>query len=62
MQNKDSNLYDKSEEELVSFNIRTIPRSLRNRFKAWCSEHGVTMQDAVVKLVKKTVDNEVKIL
>ena len=44
-----------------SLNARTVPRNLRDAFKDWCHQQGVSMQDGVVKLIKKALDNNTRL-
>jgi hypothetical protein len=35
--------------------IRDLPRTLKNKFKAWCANRGVTMHDKIKELMRDTV-------
>lgn len=35
--------------------IRDLPASLKNKFKAWCAEHGVSMHQKIKELMQSTV-------
>jgi len=44
-------------ERVVNFKL-TLPESLRSKFKAWCALQGMTMNDGLIQLVKKQVEQE----
>lgn len=49
------------QEELVAFNIRRIPRRLRQRFKMFCMRRNIDMQDAAVQLIESLLDGDVEL-
>lgn len=51
----------KTEDKQVAINIRTIPDTLRQRFKIWCVGQKVSMQDAVVALIELAVSGGVTV-
>ena len=35
--------------------IRDVPNTVKNRFKAWCAQRGLTMHDQIVEMMKQTI-------
>lgn len=48
----------KNEDDLTAINVRTVPRSLRKRFKSWCIDKELPMQDAVIKLIEMALKRD----
>lgn len=45
-----------TEERQVAINARNVPADLRNRFKSFCADREVNMNDAVVALMRFALD------
>jgi antitoxin component of RelBE/YafQ-DinJ toxin-antitoxin module len=41
-----------------AINFKKIPTAVRNRFKAYCAERGISMVDAVVGFMKECIKRE----
>lgn len=48
----------KPDDDLVEINIRSVPRGLRQRFKAACAMEGVEMQDCARRLIQAFADGK----
>lgn len=47
---------------MVGIFIRNVPENLRNCFKAMCNLKGTTMQEALIKLMEKDINESVDLL
>ena len=45
-------------EKTVTIIIRNIPRELKDRFKAACALKGKTMNDVIISLMEREVENQ----
>jgi len=45
-----------SQIETVNLNARDVPKEIKMKFKMWCIENNITMQDAIIALIEMTVD------
>ena len=53
---------ESSSGDIVSLNIRQcLTRSLRNRFKAFCSMEEISMERAVVRLIEAVLDRKINL-
>lgn len=48
--------YPRKEQRMVSIFIRDIPREIRDSFKALCVIRGITMKQAIVKMMLKALE------
>jgi hypothetical protein len=51
----------KEPEEMVAFNVRILPRKLRNQFKAKCVTANRPMEEVLVGLMKKVASGKIKV-
>ena len=42
----------------ANINVRTVPRPLRDQFKAYCARRGKSMQEKIVELIHDSVQEE----
>jgi hypothetical protein len=41
--------------QLTAVNIRSVPKAIRDQFKAYCARRGYTMQRAAIALMRKAI-------
>ena len=45
----------------VALNIRNIPRDVRSDFKAFCAKRSISMQDALVALIRMALNRRIEL-
>lgn len=45
-----------SQIETVNLNARDVPKEIKVKFKMWCIEKNITMQDAIIALIDMAVE------
>lgn len=47
----------KDNDDKVVLFLRSIPKDVKQKFKVWCAENNITMNDKIVELMRNTYDD-----
>ena len=51
---------ESSPNEVFSLLVQNIPKSLHDKFKAWCTLHNISMKRKIILLMQQTLNGERK--